>query len=332
MQADEFIKKVRVRAGFDNNDQARKATTVVFETLRARISHAGGDNLAAQLPKELKDIWESGPLEHLIRSIKGVEHLDLGGFLARVAKEADLKDIQEAESVTRAVFMTLEEQITPGMIHAVEHQLPHDIKQFWMDCAPKEAVELHEPLQEEPVIGPLEMEAPVETDAEMLATAGIKGGGLPTELDTEMIEAQTEAQVRDMACECEEYSVSEQWVEDTGNIAEEPSHFPRKEEEVEPPAVDRMDIITPAKEHEMVEGPGSPTHYRSDAELTEEIKQMLSDSDELDDKDIEVFVQAGNVTLRGSVKSHDEMHMAGHIAAKALGIGDIRNELEIVKE
>lgn len=307
MRADEFVKKVSERAGIADREQAKRATEAVLETLRARISHRSGDNVAAQLPADLKQMWESGTLEHLFRSMTGVERMDLGAFLARVAAIARLADIRQAETVTRAVFITMREQITEGAQKTVESELPDDIRQFWEDSRPGAEAE-----------GPFEMEAPVEPTPEEMAGARTWGPetDLPSGSDVEMAEAQIEAQVRDLGGR------------DILGMAAGPE-TPGEEERAEPPAAERVEIVPPPGERESTAGPGSDAYYRADAELTQEIEQMLGASDEVDASDINVFVQAGNVVLRGHVKTAGERDAASHIAARALGVGDIRNELGI---
>ncbi len=303
MQAEEFLKKVRVRAGLDNMDDARRATRAVFDTLRARISHAGGDNVAAQLPRELQQLWEAGLLEHILRSISGVERMDMGAFLARVAKEADLTDIHESETVTRAVFMTLQEQITPGAAHAIEHQLPPDILEFWNECksAAREAAPVEsEPIQEAPQIEPqISIGSPTPEEEEGALTWSPETD-VPTGIDAEMLEAESEARYREMRAR--------------------------------PPAEERIEMVEPEEARSPDLGPGSEAYYRGDADLAQEIVDMLQSSDEVDATNVDVMVQAGNVTLRGKVPTQEQKEKAHHIAASSLGVGVIRNELMVEEE
>lgn len=131
MQTDEFLKKVRLRAGLEDNERAREVTDAVFAALRARISHAGGDNIAEQFPREIRDLWESGLAEHVARSLTGVDRMDLSEFKGRVQNKAHLANADQAEAVIRAVFMTMKEQLTRGAQQSIEHQLPDDIRTLW---------------------------------------------------------------------------------------------------------------------------------------------------------------------------------------------------------
>ncbi|MEN6371334.1 MAG: DUF2267 domain-containing protein [Armatimonadota bacterium] len=149
MQTDEFLKKVRLRAGLEDNERARQATDAVFGALRARISHAGGDNAAEQLPKEIRELWEKGLAEHVTRSFVGVDRMDLSEFLGRVQARAHLANADHAEAVVRAVFMTMKEQLTRGAQYSIEHQLPDDLRALWQTSNPpsevKEGISRAEP-------------------------------------------------------------------------------------------------------------------------------------------------------------------------------------------
>ena len=293
MQMDEFLKKVRVRAGMSSNEDTKRGVEAVLDTLKARISYEAGDNVAAQLPKDLKDMWESSLLQRLQRSFGGVEHMDLGAFLARVAQKASLNDVQAAETLTFAVFATIREQVTPGAAESIEHQLPQDIRDMWASAHVKST------------------EMPTESVPNELVEEQVWGSKteMPSGYDVEMKIAHTEAQIREMRGHTE--------------AEHEMKH------EVHTPAEERVEMVAPPGAHDATTGPASDVFYRSDPQLTQEIMEMLEESDELEAESINVFVQAGNVTLRGHVKSSEQREVANHIASKALGVGEIRNELVV---
>lgn len=158
MESEQFLKKVRERGGLKNTDQARQAVKAVFDALRTRISHRSGDNVAAQLPLEIKQLWESGPQDHVAREMGGFERMNLQEFLDRIQNAPGVKDEVRASVVTRAVFSTMREQITEGAARSVESELPDDIRNFWQSSTPPP-----EPSEEGVVIQemPYEFEAPV---------------------------------------------------------------------------------------------------------------------------------------------------------------------------
>lgn len=135
MESEEFFKRISVRSGIHGRDAVRDATGAVFEVLRARISRGLGDNIAAQLPAEVKQMWESGALEHLVRGIGGFRRMDLEEFIVRVQDSLDL-EMEDAELLTMAVFKTLQEQVTPGASKKIEETLPDDLAAFWRNCRP----------------------------------------------------------------------------------------------------------------------------------------------------------------------------------------------------
>lgn len=323
MQEQEFLKNVRMRGGLADNDEAKHDTEVVFQTLRARISHEGGENIGAQLPSGIKDLWEVGWWERIKREFAGTEHLDLGAFIAKVAHELGTEDLGRAETVTRAVFATLREQITEGASRSVESRLPDDIREFWRESSPDR---FGAPVMEGP---PFEMEAPVAGEYAGVSAEeeeGARPWGPETDIPSGAdVEETVEAEASYIHAEglevCEEcgalfgISGSEEatWEESEG---------------VRPPAVERIEIRA-AEPAAPEEGPGSPTHFRSDPELEKEIRELLDSSGELDASHIDVLVRAGNVTLRGTVNTPEEREAAGTAAAHALAVGDILNEIKV---
>lgn len=137
MQAGDFIKKVKERAGLEDKESAKKVIDAVFGALRARISHECGDNLSKQLPIELQEMWEKGFFDHIRRRFTGFERMNLQEFLERVRKGANLGESCNSENVTRAVFITLREAVSPGIANAIASQLPDDIKELWLNSVPE---------------------------------------------------------------------------------------------------------------------------------------------------------------------------------------------------
>lgn len=278
MQSAEFIRRVRTRVGLPDNEHAKRATEAVLEALRARISHEGGRNVAAQLPKELREMWESGVWEHVARSLTGFEGLDLGEFLTRVADLAGLADVDQAETVTRAVFVTLREQITAGAQHTLEAQFPDDIREFWRECVPpKQEPEIQEM--------PYEFEAPVPTTTDELPAAAGPGAGPETG-----VQAPSKSPV------------------DT--------HAPPPYGRYGPEQV----------------GPAAASVSRSDAQIRDEIEDLLESNDQVEAEKIDVYVQAGQVTLIGTVNEPTARATAERIAREALGATAVRNEIRVTAE
>lgn len=305
MQTEEFIKLVSIRGEIHSREDTENATKAVFQTLKERIVHDTGDNIKSQLPQGIQKLWETGLLQHIAEKAGRPTRMDLSGFIGRVADRLETGDFVYAERVSRAVITTLRQSITPGAQDEVLYELPEDLREFWKSATPPEmpmeaeearrkAREQH--IQEGP---PFEMEAPVEEEAGAASWAG--SGTCEPCAEEPGLEEVTEIDVIDM----------------------------RSKHEVRPPSEERMEIVPPPGMRDPNAGPGSATHYRSDPQLEEEIRQMLEESDELEADNIDVQVLAGNITLRGHVKSEERRDQVGHVAAKALGVGDILNEIVV---
>lgn len=78
-------------------------------------------------------------------------------------------------------------------------------------------------------------------------------------------------------------------------------------------------------------GRGPKGYSRSDDRIREDICDRLSVDDDVDASEIEVRVQAGEVTLEGSVPTRMMKHDAENLADEVLGVKDVHNNLRVVK-
>ena len=118
MNHDEFVGQVQHKAQLSSRGDAERIIRVTFETLRDRLQPENAEHLAAQLPPELA--------RHL-RGSRQFLHLNLDEFFRRIAIREGT-DADTAATHARCVFETLREAITPGAVHKLEHQLPHEFK------------------------------------------------------------------------------------------------------------------------------------------------------------------------------------------------------------
>ena len=58
MHRKDFYERVRREAGLKNVREARFLTIAVFTALKEQISSGEADDVLAQLPRDLKDVWE----------------------------------------------------------------------------------------------------------------------------------------------------------------------------------------------------------------------------------------------------------------------------------
>ncbi len=118
MQYQEFIDRVRQRAGLDSFERAEAATRATLTVLGEYLTGGEGLDLASQLPQGLAEILRQEPPE---RS----KIFSLNDFLQRVGEE-ESAGIEEAEAHARAVFGVLDEAVTEGEMEDVRRQFPSE--------------------------------------------------------------------------------------------------------------------------------------------------------------------------------------------------------------
>jgi uncharacterized protein (DUF2267 family) len=118
MEQDEFLTKVAQQADV-SLEKADALTSATLRTLAERISGGEAEDLAAQLPTELKPF--------LMPADEPAQPFDAEEFVRRVADRAGT-DPDQATAGVRAVFTTLREAVTPGEIDDITSQLPKDLR------------------------------------------------------------------------------------------------------------------------------------------------------------------------------------------------------------
>jgi uncharacterized protein (DUF2267 family) len=126
MTTQTFYRTVAKTGHQQNRKVVTRATAAVLHALRDRLTTDEADEVFAQLPRELKEVWAEGDVarRHPIK-MKRQE------FYERVVQDAGLPSIREARWMTLAVFAALKEQISPGEARDVMAQLPQDLKELW---------------------------------------------------------------------------------------------------------------------------------------------------------------------------------------------------------
>ena len=118
MQYQEFVDRVRQRAGLASFAEAEAATQATLTTLGEYLTEGEGLDLAAQLPQGLAELLRrQSPERSMIFS--------LNDFLQRVGEEEGV-GIQEASVHARAVMGVLEEAVMEGEMDDVRRQVPSE--------------------------------------------------------------------------------------------------------------------------------------------------------------------------------------------------------------
>jgi CBS domain-containing protein len=76
-------------------------------------------------------------------------------------------------------------------------------------------------------------------------------------------------------------------------------------------------------------GIGPRGYRRSDERVREDVAEQFLDDPELDATEVEVVVERGEVTLRGSVPSRAQRRRADELAESVPGVGLVRNDLRV---
>lgn len=75
-------------------------------------------------------------------------------------------------------------------------------------------------------------------------------------------------------------------------------------------------------------GRGPRSYERSRERILEDVNEALTRDPDLDATDIEVEVEDGEVTLRGSVKTREDRRHAEDVAAAVAGVRDVHNRIQ----
>lgn len=114
MDYQEMLDRMQDKGSFKTQAEAENTLEVVLETLSERINRTERDDLAAQLPDDLKDT---------LYRVKRTEHYPLEEFYNRVTLRLDI-GFPQGVMQARTALSVLQEGITIGEIEDILNQLP----------------------------------------------------------------------------------------------------------------------------------------------------------------------------------------------------------------
>jgi len=120
MTYEQFISAVAERAG-EPVDRAEALARATLSTLSDRLTRGEADDVAAQLPKPLKEAMVAGQPE--------AQPFGLEEFIRRVSDRAGVS-IEEATRGAQAVMTTLREAISDGEFKDMMAQLPEELSKL----------------------------------------------------------------------------------------------------------------------------------------------------------------------------------------------------------
>lgn len=173
MTIEAFYRTVIDATGAGDRDAARRITGAVLRALRDRLTVEEAEQAAAQLPRELRQLWSAGE----VASGRPVR-MDREAFCARVMRDAELPSPAHAERAVRGVFAALRAQLSAGEAGDILSQLPKDLKPLWEEARPASAVAAPAPLTVRDVMTrnpfTLDPDAPVGTALAVMTERGIR--------------------------------------------------------------------------------------------------------------------------------------------------------------
>ena len=78
-------------------------------------------------------------------------------------------------------------------------------------------------------------------------------------------------------------------------------------------------------------GRGSQFQRRSEDKIYEEIRELLTNSPDLDASEVELHVESGEVTLTGTIDSRDARWLAEDLVNSVTGVREVNNRLKVAR-
>lgn len=130
MQAEEFFQRVQDYAGLDTSEEAQQVTEAVLSTLGERIYRTEQADLAAQLPRGIKEfLVTKQPPEN---TPGDVQRFTLEEFYSRVGARSGVRYGQAIDR-THAVMAVLQEAVSPGQIADIQQELPDEFRKLFQN-------------------------------------------------------------------------------------------------------------------------------------------------------------------------------------------------------
>ncbi len=134
MNKDEFIKKVMFLADIENKEIAERGIGIVLSLLSYRLTESEQRDVEAQLPQDLKRIWNNRvwAVNFFRLSGKRLKYRHKMELMSLVDNEIKREGLSlHAEKLTQAVFHSLKENISFGESEEIAHMLPKDVREFY---------------------------------------------------------------------------------------------------------------------------------------------------------------------------------------------------------
>ncbi len=136
MNRAEFSYQVQEQTGLPTPEMAEEGVLIVLSLLSHRLTQEEAKDVAAQLPQDLRRLWNSDTWISNFLSLSRqfqLKYRKKEELYALIQNEIDKRQLPVgSEVLTNAVFHTLKAQISEGEIKDIAAQLPNDIEQIWL--------------------------------------------------------------------------------------------------------------------------------------------------------------------------------------------------------
>lgn len=124
MDKHQFLTEVKNELRLKDMAEAETASRSVLAALTDRITDEEANDLASQLPHDLRDFIRrrTGPLQKM----------DMDTFVSRIQGDLDLETWDQAARVAAGVFAVLKRAVSPGEWEDVVSQLPRELQDMFV--------------------------------------------------------------------------------------------------------------------------------------------------------------------------------------------------------
>ncbi len=139
MAASTFLERVKNQGQLKDLDEARRATEVVYRTMRDVMTNEAVDHVAADLdqgstPDQVEDLWtDLNPLVQFLSRVRPPLKIKPENFLVRLRQEANLPGA-DAETIITAVFAATKAELSEDRVQEVANYLPGEVCDLWQQA------------------------------------------------------------------------------------------------------------------------------------------------------------------------------------------------------
>ncbi|HEY9764121.1 MAG TPA: DUF2267 domain-containing protein [Trichocoleus sp.] len=141
VQQHAFLEKVIQRSGLQSENEAQRASNVVFRILRDMMLNKTSDQIERELrenapesEQEVVDLWQDyNVMVAFFSRISPAQdlHLKSGTFLLRLKQEGALPEDVPPEMAAKAVFSATKEILPQERNAEIAQHLPSEIRDIW---------------------------------------------------------------------------------------------------------------------------------------------------------------------------------------------------------